>query len=54
MTHKCYGCDTQIANTPGNAYCDDCIAKQTAEQGREIEAYDAFHVWADKVSKNGR
>jgi hypothetical protein len=45
--HPCFGCERPIADTPGNAYCDACIAEQTARARDERAAFDAYHRFAD-------
>jgi hypothetical protein len=52
-TVKCHGCDARLeANVPGLYYCADCVATQTEAQTQEREAFDAFHVYADKVARS--
>jgi cytochrome c551/c552 len=50
-THPCFGCHVPIPDTPGNAYCPECIAAQVAEQGDERAAFDAFHRYADRCAR---
>jgi Zn finger protein HypA/HybF involved in hydrogenase expression len=51
-THPCFGCQTPIADEPGNAYCPECIAQQMREQGDELEAFDAYHAYADRIARS--
>jgi predicted amidophosphoribosyltransferase len=47
--HTCYGCGAPVEDAPGVYYCDDCIARQLAENGgTEREVFDAYHRWADR------
>lgn len=52
-THKCFteGCTTQIADEPGNYYCDECVTEQQREQGDELAAFDAYHRFADACAR---
>lgn len=47
----CYGCGVPVPDEPGNAYCAVCIERQRREALAELEAFDAFHRWADRVGR---
>lgn len=53
-TDKCFGCDAPLEPAPGNFYCDVCVAEQEAEAAAELEAFDAFHAWADGIARQTR
>lgn len=44
----CFTCSASIPRF--DAYCAECVAKQTAEQGMsELEAFNAYHAWIDTL-----
>ena len=53
---QCYSddCGTEIPATPGNYYCGPCIDIQQAEHKAAVEAFDAFHKWADDIARSTR
>jgi hypothetical protein len=51
---RCYGCAAPVEDAPGVYYCDKCVARQTREHGAELEAFDAYHGYADMVARRTR
>ena len=48
---ECAGCKATIEPEVGRYYCDTCVAQQLIAQQDELEAFDAFHAWADSVGR---
>jgi hypothetical protein len=50
----CFGCGAAVEDAPGVYYCAACVEAQLREQAREVEAFDAYHRFADRVARDGR